>query len=205
MAQSLKDDIRRRILAAALDEFAERGWLGAGLQGIAARAGVSVGNIYRYYPSREALFDTVLPASTVEDIRRELLAKFRALEGLDLEAPAALALEEEWLPRLAASLGRRKRELLILVGGAKGTVWAGFAAGLAQDLANAYAVWRQSRGLSLDGQRRAFLLRLYRSLVSGMAAILADRDGDALEREIGLYLAYHMAGVRELERRWEEA
>jgi len=49
-----------QILAAALDEFAERGYGGASMAGAAARAGVAKGLIYHYFPGKAELFTAVV-------------------------------------------------------------------------------------------------------------------------------------------------
>lgn len=51
---------RRRILDAALDEFAERGPTGTTVERIAARAGVNKERIYHYFGNRDALFARVI-------------------------------------------------------------------------------------------------------------------------------------------------
>ncbi|WP_290862708.1 TetR/AcrR family transcriptional regulator [Hamadaea sp.] len=51
---------RDRLLAAASDLFAERG-LDAPLEEIARRAGVSIGTLYNHFPTRDALFDAIMP------------------------------------------------------------------------------------------------------------------------------------------------
>lgn len=53
-------DNRSKILAAALDMVAEGGWQNAQMARVARRAGVSVGSVYRYFPSKAALFSEVL-------------------------------------------------------------------------------------------------------------------------------------------------
>ena len=45
-----------RIQQAALDEFAEKGFLGASLRQIVKNAGVTTGAFYGYFSSKEALF-----------------------------------------------------------------------------------------------------------------------------------------------------
>jgi len=49
--QYQKEEVRARILGAALDEFEEHGYLAAQVRRIAERAGVSTGNLYRYFLS----------------------------------------------------------------------------------------------------------------------------------------------------------
>jgi AcrR family transcriptional regulator len=46
---------RRRLIEAALDSFAERGWHGVTVAGIAERAGVSRGAAQHHFPAREDL------------------------------------------------------------------------------------------------------------------------------------------------------
>lgn len=58
--QVLKDDIRRRILDVARQEFYYRGFSKASMRNIASKAGVGVGNLYNYYPGKDDLFRAVL-------------------------------------------------------------------------------------------------------------------------------------------------
>lgn len=58
--QYLKDDLRKRILASAVAQFAEKGFQAATMRDIAYDAGISSGNIYRYFENKEALFDSAV-------------------------------------------------------------------------------------------------------------------------------------------------
>ena len=60
MAQILKDEIKERILASALEEFYCSGYKSATMRSIAAKAKIPTGLIYSYYKNKEALFDAVL-------------------------------------------------------------------------------------------------------------------------------------------------
>lgn len=51
---------REAILAAALDEFAERGFEGARLDDVARRAGIAKGTIYLYFSDKESLFQELI-------------------------------------------------------------------------------------------------------------------------------------------------
>ncbi len=62
------------IIAAALSEFAERGFAATKLDDVAARAGISKGTVYLYFADKNALFEAV--------VRQELLpvlARFEAI------------------------------------------------------------------------------------------------------------------------------
>ena len=54
------EETRRRILAAALDLFQERGFAETTMRDIARNAGVATGAAYYYFPSKEHLFLAVL-------------------------------------------------------------------------------------------------------------------------------------------------
>lgn len=66
---------RERIVAAALDQVAAGGYASAQVQGVAARAEVAVGTVYRHFPSKAELFAEV----------------FRRASGRELEVVAAAA------------------------------------------------------------------------------------------------------------------
>ena len=60
MAQVLKDEIREKILVAALDEFFDRGYKLAAMRSIAANAQIPTSLIYSYYKNKADLFDAIL-------------------------------------------------------------------------------------------------------------------------------------------------
>ena len=57
-------DRRMEILDAAQRCFARSGFHGASMQEICAEAGMSPGNLYRYFPSKEALIASMLSAAS---------------------------------------------------------------------------------------------------------------------------------------------
>lgn len=58
--QVLKDEIRDKILTAAIGEFYDKGYKDTVMRSIAERAGVPTGLIYSYYKNKEALFRAVV-------------------------------------------------------------------------------------------------------------------------------------------------
>ena len=54
------EGVTERLIEAARDEFAEKGYEGASLRTIAERAGSSKGAIYVRYPDKEALYTAVV-------------------------------------------------------------------------------------------------------------------------------------------------
>lgn len=58
--QYLKEDVKERITKAALQEFKEKGYLDSSIRNIARNAGVAIGNVYRYFESKEDLFNEII-------------------------------------------------------------------------------------------------------------------------------------------------
>ena len=58
--QYTKTEVRNRILASARREFYEKGYDGAAMRSIAAAAGTSLGNLYRYYKNKQELYAAVV-------------------------------------------------------------------------------------------------------------------------------------------------
>jgi AcrR family transcriptional regulator len=59
---------RERIVAAALDRVASGGYASAGVQAVAARAGVAVGTVYRHFPSKGELFAEVFRRASQREL-----------------------------------------------------------------------------------------------------------------------------------------
>jgi AcrR family transcriptional regulator len=66
--QVLKETVKKAILNGAIVEFFEHGYQNANMRRIADCAGITVGNIYRYFENKKALFnDVLLPAQKAID------------------------------------------------------------------------------------------------------------------------------------------
>jgi AcrR family transcriptional regulator len=87
------------ILAAAFEEFAERGYGGARMAAVAQRAGIAKGLIYHYFPSKQALFEAT--------IRARIEGTFAAAEA---QVPIGGGSATEALRGLVALAYRRLRE-----------------------------------------------------------------------------------------------
>lgn len=92
-----KGDRPQEIIAAALDVFAERGFAAARLDDVAARAGVSKGTLYRYFPNKEELFKAMVRAAIVPNLA---LAEQWLAEG----SMPAFAILERVLSAIAARI-----------------------------------------------------------------------------------------------------
>jgi AcrR family transcriptional regulator len=78
---NIGEDKREALLAVALSEFADKGFSATSVNALARRAGVSIGSLYSYFPSKEDLFLTV--AARGHDLLE------RAIGDIDPEGPFA--------------------------------------------------------------------------------------------------------------------
>lgn len=200
MVQRKKAEVRDAIVAAAAEVFAEVGYEGATLAGIAARAHGSVGNVYKYFGDKDELFGAAIPASLASELRAALTARMEALGAArDVRALPASHPYRVASARLLDLVVKHRAAVVFLLCRAGGTAHAGFAERVAEDLARGarrYAV-RAYDGLRLDAPARRTLARIYRGFVAGLASILEEeRSAAALELASEQLARYHLAGVR---------
>ena len=84
------------ILDAALACFAERGFAATRLDDVAARAGITKGTLYLYFPSKEDLFKAV--------VRQELVPNIERAEAMAAAAPVPALVLIEQLVRIFAQV-----------------------------------------------------------------------------------------------------
>jgi TetR/AcrR family transcriptional regulator len=65
------DVTRERIIAGAIEAFAEHGFAGCSIRDIARQARIRSSSLYHYFPSKEALYQAVL--ATMQDEMRQLV------------------------------------------------------------------------------------------------------------------------------------
>ena len=88
--QELKETVRASIADAALQEFLTKGYEGASMRGIASHAGITHGNIYRYFKSKDVLYRSLVEKSesSLLTVLQEVLVPF------DKEIDVSIQLEE---------------------------------------------------------------------------------------------------------------
>jgi AcrR family transcriptional regulator len=82
---------RERIVAAALEQVAEGGYGSAGVQAVAARAGVAVGTVYRHFPSKGELFAEAFRRASQREL--DVVIEVSAPEGGSARERVAAAVE----------------------------------------------------------------------------------------------------------------
>lgn len=200
MPQRKKDEVRQAILGAAAGTFATVGFERATLGDIAACAGTSIGNLYKYFPNKEALFEAFLPPDFVVALQ----GKFRARVAALAPAADAFALDENHPYRRASeellrfTLEHRERIVFLLLR-AEGTRHAPFRGELVRLLVGlALGHARQAHHtFSVTAGRKRALARIYRGFVASLASILEQERAERAVREaVALQTIYHLSGLK---------
>lgn len=200
MAQRPKEHIRAEIVRAATSLFAEVGVSGTTIAAVAARAGVSTGNVYRYFEGKDQLFAEVLPDAFAAELRRRTQARVEALADTrdvrTLEKDAAYRVFSREL--LEFTIENRER-VVILLRHADGTPLASFRGELERLLvtwALAYAR-RAYPGFEVTPALRFALDRIYAAYVASLTAALAELDRPERIRAVVAHLsAHHLGGMK---------
>lgn len=195
--QVLKEEVRQRLQAAALREFASAGFEGTSLAKVAQRAGMATANVYRYYESKEALFDSVVPVELVKRHWRLLEASVHSLSHLTDRSAAPHgtaeggALLDFWIEhRLAVA---------ILLDRAQGTRHAGVAERFVKRMvaATMEELERAQPGLALSPSERLVLEQIFEGTRRCLATILFTlKDEAAIRESVEAFRRYQRAGLQ---------
>jgi AcrR family transcriptional regulator len=216
--QVLKEEVRQRILGAALEELAAHGYEGASMARIAERAGLGTATSYRYFAGKAELFDAV--------ITPELARRFETLLERRVKALSRNVLG----PSREGRTGREGREgregggvlggdprdddageemlrfwidhrlaVVVLLDRAQGTAYAHFGERFVEHLVTGtLAQIRAARpGVRVSAPARFVLTRIFENTRRLLASVLAEHEREAALREaIEAFWTYQIAGLK---------
>jgi len=201
MAQVLKPEVEARILRAAEEVFARDGYRGAKVATIAKAAGLSAGNVYRYFSSKAVLFSWVLDPDFVARFDSLLDRRVQALATTDLRAlgDGARAAAEEMLSFWIA----HRLRVVILLDRCAGSDHEGFGDRFVARLVElTEAQLAAERGAPLDPLVRPTLTRIFESSRRAVVSILESHDDEETIREaFAAFWSFQLAGLEGF-RRW---
>lgn len=113
--QTLKEEVRNNICRAAVEEFWKKGFNSASMRDIAKNAGITVGNLYRYFKDKEDLFNAV-----IEETHARLIRYVEHNLSLVMSKPES-SFFEHVADTILAMRKENLRELIILFEGSRGT------------------------------------------------------------------------------------
>lgn len=182
------------IHTAARDVFLERGFDGASLDLIAARASVSVDRVRAQYRNKTEAFDAVVPG--ILPVRLE--TGLRDLIGpLPPAAGDVVAHDRNAATRLAELLAAYRHETVILLTRAGGSRYDGLMKDLTwRSVDVALQRFRPDGGVS--EQARLATERATRDFLEGLVGIVDSTGDQNLTEAVGLHARYYLAGLAAL-------
>lgn len=199
MPQVLKEEVRARIEAAALEVFAERGYAAATMGAVAERAGVGTASTYRYHAGKRALFDALVTPELAARFEALLDRRVRALSRA-VHGPSPRGGADDLGDEMLRFWAEHRLAVVILLDRAEGTPYAGFGARFVERLVAATLAELRPRRRAAAATRFV-LARIFESTRRTLAAILeAHADEAALREAIEAFWSYQIPGLRGLSR-----
>ena len=110
-----------------MEEFAEKGFLGASLRQIVKKAGVTTGAFYGYFSSKEALFNAIVEPHAVALMGRYMEAQTTFAELPEEEQPSHMGLESsEYIHWMVDYICRHREPVKLLLCRSEGTGYEHF-------------------------------------------------------------------------------
>jgi AcrR family transcriptional regulator len=195
MPQVQKPEVRERIIQAALGAFARGGYAATTMNDIARAAGMAVANLYRYFGSKEELFEAAVPGSLVDRFDALLEKSVRAhadLAGLTRaeDTSGGRELLELWIEQRLA--------VVILLDRCQGSPHESFPQRFTERLValSIAEVERAHPGASVPNEARLVLREIFENTRRMLGVILqAYEDEGSIRRAILAFRSYQVAGL----------
>jgi AcrR family transcriptional regulator len=197
--QTLKQEIKTKIIEAAVKEFSAYDYGKASMRTIAKAAGISVSNTYNYYKSKDELFVSIIEpvfAQLKDILRRSFQASMKSEAGANLNTFIESIVKE--LIQLEA---RERQLLLILIEHSAGTKFENSREEIVNLLRMHFgeALRQPGSPAQLEESQTYILTIIANNYIDGLFKILKDyRSKDWAEQNLRTILTYHLNGVKAL-------
>ena len=179
--QYLKQDVRNSITHSALLEFMENGYEKASIRGIAKRANTSVGNIYKYFKSKEDIYENLIGC-----VYHRLMNYINQFEKVELDEQA-LHVFDALVEKIMKIFNESSIEISTLLNQSAGSkyenckqVFIDFITRIVTDSMN-YEVQKSGRKL----KDNFIIYLLSSSLIESISTIVREKeDGEEVKRLI---------------------
>jgi AcrR family transcriptional regulator len=123
-----KEEIKRDIIAAAEHEFLIHGYKNASLRTIAKKAKTTLGNVYNYFPNKEAILDTIVgdAPTLLKNFTKHEEIEIKDFDLTKIDVTTLGTLIDEMLPQLVDIDLLLSNVVVILIEGCEGTKYEPF-------------------------------------------------------------------------------
>ncbi len=178
--QYLKDEVRNSIAEEALKEFMEKGYEGASIRSIAKKSNTSVGNMYKYFESKEALYENLIGS-----VYHRLIDYIKQFDKVELNENAQLIFYE-LMEEIMEVVNESSTEISILLNQSKGSKYENCKS-IFVDFVTRIVTETMKYQLSNKGRKLKDNFAIYlvsNSLIESIAIIVRERKDGAEVRKL---------------------
>lgn len=191
MAQYKKNEVKDKIDQAAMEVFSKKGYQNTKIADIAEKAGISVGNVYRYYKSKEEILHELIPEDFFQQFQSALNKKVSSwYEGN--ESNYHMQADKEFFELFV----EKKEQFSILIGGCNETKYENLKSQMINFMTDLF-ISRYAGKLSFDYIKNKEIIQLiYEKHFEMMVSIFKEPcHEEELKEKIILLNAYHVNGI----------
>lgn len=176
-----KEEVRKNITQAALTEFMESGYQGASVRGIAKRANTSVGNIYKYFSSKEEIYETLIGS-----VYHRLIDYISQFDKVELDEKSLEAFNN-LIEKIMKIFNESSNEISALLNQSKGSKYESckeiFVEFITRTVSGSITYELSKQGKTLKDEFIIYLLSY--SLVESIAIVVREKqDGEEVKKII---------------------
>jgi AcrR family transcriptional regulator len=197
--QTLKEEIRKKIIEASVKEFSVLEYGKASMRTIAKAAGISVSNTYNYYKSKDELFVSIIEPvfNQLKDILRQSFQQsMKSANGNNLQSFI------DGVVKALIQLEAHERQLIIiLIEKSAGTKFEKSRDEIVNLLRMhfAEAVRKPGSPAQLAESQTYILTIIANNYIDGLFKVLRDyRSKEWTEENLRTLLTYHLNGIKAL-------
>lgn len=197
------EETKKRIEECALKEFLEKGFNGASLRRIVKHAGVTTGAFYKYYPSKEALFEG-LAGPCVNHIYEMFDRNYENFVAQDLTGQTQnMESNSRDLVEQVVEYSYQHHEIMQLVlTASEGTRYADFVHNLAkreEESTIRFAQLMRDSGMDVPDLDRQFVHMISSGMFSSVfEIILHNMDREEASMRMKMLMKFYTAGWEEM-------
>jgi AcrR family transcriptional regulator len=184
LMQYLKDEVRNSIVEEALKEFKQSGYKGTSMRSIAKKSNTSVGNMYKYFQSKEDLYENLIGS-----VYHRLIGYINQFDKIELNEKAE-QIFYELMEKIMEIFNENSTELSILLNKSNGSKYEN-CKGTFVEFVTRIVTEKMKYELSLESKKLKDNFIIYvvsHSLVESIAIILKEREDGAEVRRLILYI-----------------
>ena len=196
-------DTLEKIQQAALEEFSEKGFLGASLRQIVKNAGVTTGAFYGYFSSKEALFASLVEPHAAALMGRFMEAQTGFAELPEKEQPAHMGeASGDYVDWMVDYICEHREPVKLLLCRAEGTSYEHFVHNMVEvevEYTLKYMEVLRRLGKEIPQLNRSLCHIIASGMFNGMFEIVIhDMPREQAHRDVTQFRAFYTAGWLEL-------